>query len=161
VVVPSMRPADPDRPFGPVAAEPVVSGVREELAVPRALVPGAVGTFCGLPAPLGSLPELLSPPAFAGPLGTPLTAAVPAPAEPAGGEPTAELVPAVGPLVAPPVEPLPLDPLPLDWASTGIGAANIVRTDIIRMTLQESRMGFLEAGGAFRQRGPSRAGSWT
>jgi hypothetical protein len=35
------------------------------------------------------LPELLVPPALAGPVGTPLTADVPAPAEPAAGEPAA------------------------------------------------------------------------
>src|SRR3979409_2678288 len=59
----------------------------DELAVPALLVPGAGGaaTFAELPAPLGSLPELLRPPAFAGPDGTPLTPAVPAPAPPALG----------------------------------------------------------------------------
>lgn len=145
VVIPSMRPRAPDRPFDPFAVELVLLGVPVELAVPRALVPGAVGTFCELPAPLGSFPELFRPPAFAGPLGTPLTAAVPAPAEPASGEPTAELVPVDGPLAAPPVELPPPDPLP-DWATTGSGAANIVRISIIRTALQQSRMGFLDAG---------------
>jgi hypothetical protein len=40
---------------------------------------------------------------LAGPDGTPLTPAVPAPAEPALGEPTALPLPADGPLAAPPV----------------------------------------------------------
>jgi hypothetical protein len=85
-------------------AEPVVMDP-DELAVPALLVPGDGGdaTLAELPAPLGSLPELLSPPALAGPDGTPLTPAVPAPAEPALGEPTALPLPAEGPLAAPPV----------------------------------------------------------
>jgi hypothetical protein len=76
----------------------------DELAVPALLVPGGGGdaTLAELPAPLESLPELLSPPALAGPDGTPLTPAVPAPAEPALGEPTALPPPAEGPLAAPP-----------------------------------------------------------
>jgi hypothetical protein len=96
-----------------VADDPVVAGDPDELAVPTLLVPGAGGeaTFAELPAPLGSLPELLRPPTLAGPDGTPLTPAVPAPAEPALGEPTALPVPAEGPLAAPP-ELLP-PPLPL------------------------------------------------
>ena len=81
-----------DRPEPALLADP------DEFAVPKLFVPGAVGTFAELPAPLGSLPELLSPPALAGPLGTPLTPAVPAPAEPAFGDPTALPVPAEGPL---------------------------------------------------------------
>jgi hypothetical protein len=106
--------------FGPVASvppaalvevepvvpdDPVVADDPDELAVPALLVPGAggVATFAELPAPLGSLPELLSPPALARPDGTPLTPAVPAPAEPALGEPAALPLPADGPLAAPPV----------------------------------------------------------
>jgi hypothetical protein len=113
--------------FGPVASvppaalvdvepvvpdDPVVAGDPDELAVPELLVPGAGGaaTFAELPAPLGSLPELLSPPALAGPDGTPLTPAVPAPADPALGEPAALPVPADGPLAAPPALP-PAPPL--------------------------------------------------
>jgi hypothetical protein len=113
--------------FGPVASvlpaglvelepvvpdDPVVADDADELAVPRLLVPGAggVASFAELPAPLGSLPELLSPPAFAGPDGTPLTPAVPAPAEPALGEPAALPVPVEGPLAAPPALP-PAPPL--------------------------------------------------
>ncbi len=85
-------------------AEPVVIGNPDELAVPALLVPGGGGeaSFAALPAPLGSLPELFRPPALAGPDGTPLTPAVPAPAEPALGEPTALPVPADGLLEAPP-----------------------------------------------------------
>jgi hypothetical protein len=91
--------------------DPVVAGDPDELAVPALLIPGAGGaaTFAELPAPLGSLPELLSPPALAGPDGTPLTPAVPAPAEPALGEPAALPLPADGPLAAPPPA-LPLAP---------------------------------------------------
>ena len=96
-----------------IPEDPVVAGDPDELAVPALLVPGAGGeaTFAELPAPLGSLPELLRPPALAGPDGTPLTPAVPAPGEPAFGEPTALPVPAEGPLEAPPAllpPPLPL-----------------------------------------------------
>jgi hypothetical protein len=93
-----------------VDATPVVdpappAGVPEEFAVPALLVPGGVTVFEGLPAPLGSLSELLRPPTLAGPDGTPLTAAVPAPAEPALGEPAAEPVPVDAPLAAPPALP--------------------------------------------------------
>jgi hypothetical protein len=99
-------------------AEPVVADDRavaddpDELAVPALLVPcgGGEAIFAELPAPLGSLPELLRPPALAGPDGTPLMPAVPAPDEPAFGEPTALPVPAEGPLAAPPAL---LPPLPL------------------------------------------------
>jgi hypothetical protein len=103
---------------GPVAevpsaddpAVPVVTPVPEfraepdELAVPAVLVPGGGGeaTFAELPAPLGSLPELLRPPALAGPDGTPLTPALPAPAEPAPAEPAALPLPAEDPLAPPP-----------------------------------------------------------
>jgi hypothetical protein len=103
-------------PPGADRAEPVVTpaaefeaasdpaGEPDELAVPALLVPGAGGeaSLAELPAPLGSLPELLSPPALAGPDGTPLMPAVPAPAEPAFGEPAALPLPADGPLAAPP-----------------------------------------------------------
>src|SRR3979409_2621559 len=88
--------------FGPVAAvppgaelaepdglDPVGTEEPDELAVPALLVPDAGGEFifAELPAPLGSLPELLRPPTLAGPEGTPLTPAVPAPPQPAFGEP--------------------------------------------------------------------------
>jgi hypothetical protein len=87
-------------PPGAEPAEPVVTPAPEfaaepdELAVPALLVPGAGGeaTFAEFATPLGSLPELLRPPALAGPDGTPLTAAGPAPAEPALGEPAAPLL---------------------------------------------------------------------
>jgi len=91
-------------------AEPVVADDPDELAVPALLVPGGgAAIFAALPAPLGSLPELLRPPALAGPDGTPLTPAVPAPGEPAFGEPTALPVPVEGPLAA---LPAPLPPAP-------------------------------------------------
>jgi hypothetical protein len=92
-------------------AEPVVMEDPDELAVPALLVPGGGGaaSFAELPAPLGSLPELLRPAALAGPDGTPLTAAVPAPVEPALGEPAALPLPADAPLAAPPALP-PLAP---------------------------------------------------
>jgi hypothetical protein len=93
-----------------LAAEP---GDPVEFAVPNVLVPGAVGAFSELPAPLGSLPELFRPPALAGPLGTPLTAAVPAPGDPAFGEPTELPVPMLGPLAAPADDVPPADPPPL------------------------------------------------
>jgi len=64
-------------------AEPVVTPAPgpDELAVPALLMPGGGGaaSLDALPAPLGSLPELFSPPAFAGPDGTPLTPDVPRP----------------------------------------------------------------------------------
>src|ERR1700716_1612005 len=96
-------------PAGADVAEPVVTPAPEFAAGPdefagRALlVPGGSGaaSFDELPAPLGSLPELFSPPALAGPDGTPLTPAVPAPAEPALGEPAALPLPADGPLALP------------------------------------------------------------
>jgi hypothetical protein len=65
-----------------------------------------------LPAPLGSLPALFRPPTLAGPDGTPLTPAVPAPAEPALGDPAALPVPPEGPLAAPPALPPPPAPPP-------------------------------------------------
>ena len=96
-----------------VIDDPVVADDPEELAVPALLVPGGGGeaSLAELPAPLGSLPELLRPPALAGPDGTPLTPAVPAPAEPAFGEPAALPEPADGPLAAPPALPPPAPPL--------------------------------------------------
>jgi hypothetical protein len=105
---PARLPAEPV-----VMDDPLLTDEPEELAVPALLVPGADGTaiLAELPAPLGSLPELLRPPILAGPDGTPLTAAVPAPAEPAFGEPTALPLPADGPLAAPPVLP------PVPWAN--------------------------------------------
>jgi hypothetical protein len=79
---------------------------RSELGAYLGLVdePGSGGTFEALPTPLGSLTELLFPPAFPGPAGTPLTPVVPEPAEPAGGVPVGlpEAAPAVDPLAAPP-----------------------------------------------------------
>ena len=96
----------------PPAVEPEFVPPPEVFAVPRALVPGAFGVLDALPAPLGSFPELLSPPTLAAPLGTPLTPAVPAPAEPAFGEPTALPEPVEGPLAAPPAADPPADAPP-------------------------------------------------
>jgi hypothetical protein len=103
-------------------AEPVVTPEPgpDELAVPALLVPGG-GEACRdkLPAPLGSLPELFSPPEFAGPDGTPLTPDVPAPADPALGEPTALPLPAEDPLAAPPVLPPLAPPALCAWPIIG------------------------------------------
>lgn len=100
-------PPAPDLPEPVVADDPLVEEDPEELAVPALLVPGGVAAFAELPTPLGSLPELLRPPALAGPDGTPLT--LPVPAEPVLAEPVA--LPEDAPLLAPPALP------PLDWAN--------------------------------------------
>jgi hypothetical protein len=102
------------RPDVPPRAIPVVdpAGDPLEFAVPKLLVPGVVAAFWALPAPLGSLPELL--PTLAGPLGTPLTAAVPAPGAPALGIPIALPLPTLGPLAAPAAEVLPPEAPPAD-----------------------------------------------
>ena len=96
-----------------VTPAPVLTPDPLEFAVPALLVPGGGGeaSFDELPAPLGSLPELFKPPSRAGPEGTPLTPAEPAPAEPEGGEPTALPLPAEGPLAAPPALQPPVPPL--------------------------------------------------
>jgi hypothetical protein len=65
-------------------------------------MPGSLEAFAAFPAPLGSLPELLRPAAFAGPV-TPLIADVPAPAEPALGEAPGD-DPEAPPADAPPAE---------------------------------------------------------
>jgi hypothetical protein len=82
-------------------ANPVVMPPPDDWAVPALLVPGAGGeaSLDEFPAPPGSPPALFNPPGLAGPEGTPLTPDVPAPAEPALGEPAAVLLPADGPLV--------------------------------------------------------------
>jgi hypothetical protein len=84
-------PPDPDPAEPVVTPGPPFGPGPDEFAVPTLLVPsgGDELNLPELPAPLGSLPELLRPPALAGPDGTPLTPAVPAPAEPAFGEPAA------------------------------------------------------------------------
>ena len=119
VTVPSIRPptAPPARlPAVPTVVEP--NGARpaavpdddpDELAVPAEFVPGVLDAFEALAAPLGSLPELLRPSTFPGPV-TPLTAALPAPAEPALGAPA---VPDAPPVEAPPADAPPEDPPPL------------------------------------------------
>jgi hypothetical protein len=85
-----------DIPEPVVTPAPEFAAGPDEFAVPALLVPGAGGaaTFAELPTPLGSLPALLRPPALAGPDGTPLTPAAPAPAAPAFGEPAALPLPA-------------------------------------------------------------------
>jgi hypothetical protein len=114
VTVPSIRPSTaPPAGFPavptvvePTGAPPALEVEPAELAVPAELVPGALDVALGaLPTPLGSLPELLRPPTLAGPV-TPLTAAVPPPAEPALGAPGA------APEVPPPADPPPADPPP-------------------------------------------------
>jgi hypothetical protein len=129
-------PAPPDGAAPVVTPLPVFAPPPEDWAVPAVLVPGAGGeaSLEEFPAPLGSSTELFSPPGLAGPDGTPVTAELPAPADPAGGEPAALLLPAVGPLAAPPAlappalapPPVPplLPPLPL-WASDMTGKARI------------------------------------
>ena len=119
------------RVFGPLAAvppippaapppAPVVTPDREleaapdDCAVPELLVPDAdgVASLAALPAPLGSLTELLRPPALPGPDATPLVPDDPAPAVPALGLPTALGLPAEAPLAAPPPAAAPLAPPP-------------------------------------------------
>jgi hypothetical protein len=75
----------------PDLAEPVVTPPPDDWAVPALLVPGAGGdpSLEAFRAPLGSSPALFNPPGLAGPDGTPVTLWVPAPAEPALGEPAA------------------------------------------------------------------------
>src|ERR1700737_1642918 len=134
VTVPSIRPPFPILLLAvPVVLVPLAPPVRApgdpaHFAVPEVLVPGAVGAFAELPAPLGSLPELLSPPALAGPLGTPLTPAVPAPVAPAFGDPTALPVPAVGPLADPPPAPPPPPPPLCANVVTGFSSAATINS---------------------------------
>jgi hypothetical protein len=131
--VPPTGRADELPETAPVVTEPV------EFAVPALLVPGGEAVFEALPAPLGSLSELLRPPALAGPEGTPLTLAVPAPAAPALGEPTALLLPAVGPLAAP-APPVPLAPPPVPLAPPPVPCANELSGDSV------SRIAAIAAG---------------
>jgi hypothetical protein len=113
VTVPSIRPptAPPAGfPAVPTVVEPVGALLPEEvepeeLAVPAELVPGALDVaFGALPTPLGSLPELLRPPTFAGPY-TPVAAGAPPLADPVLGALVADPD-------APPAEPPPADPPP-------------------------------------------------
>jgi hypothetical protein len=80
-------------------ADPVVTPPPEGCTVPALLVPGAGGEarLDEFPAPLGSSPALFNPPGLAGPGGMPLMPEVPAPAEPALGEPAALPLPADAP----------------------------------------------------------------
>ena len=105
-------------PGGRAGADPVA------FAVPNVLVPGVVGAAAAFPTPLGSLTVLLSPPGDAGPFGTPLVAAEPAPADPAFGVAVAVPVPADEPLAAPPVEaPPPADDPPPPPGTTSAATA--------------------------------------
>jgi hypothetical protein len=107
----------------PVVVPPDVTPL--EFAVPAELVPGGGdATFAALPAPLGSLTELLRPPVLPGPEATPLIAEFPAPAEPALGVPAAVPLPADAPLAAPPALP-PLPPAPCANAPMGDSRSTI------------------------------------
>jgi hypothetical protein len=89
-------------PSGPavpvVTPAPVLTPAPDDCAVPALLVPAGEASLDEFAAPLGSSPALFNPPGFAGPDGMPLILDVPAPAEPAFGEPAALLLPADGPL---------------------------------------------------------------
>lgn len=105
------------RPFPGFATslpeEFVVEVLLEEFPVPTVLLTGASGDLAAFPTPLGSFSELLSPPTLADPFGTPLMLEVPAPAEPALGDPAGLAAPLVGPLAAPAADP-PADAPPAD-----------------------------------------------
>jgi hypothetical protein len=58
--------------------DPITGGHPLEFVVPELFLHREPWDLCRVPAPVGSLPELLSPLAFARPFGTPLTPAVPA-----------------------------------------------------------------------------------
>jgi len=96
--------------FEPAGAPPGLEVDPEELAVPAELVPGLLDALAALPAPLGSLPELLRPPTL-GAAGAPsaeLAPAEPTPCAPAGDE----AAPAAAPDDAPPADPPPAPPPP-------------------------------------------------
>jgi hypothetical protein len=139
VTVPSIRP-----PVAPPAGLPAVPTVVEpagalpppdvdpdELAVPAAFVPGVFDALPAFPAPLGSLPELLRPPTLPGPV-TPLTAAVPAPAEPAFGAAPAVPLPEAPPADPPPADPPPPPPPPPLCARAGIVESITATTSNLR-----------------------------
>jgi hypothetical protein len=136
VIAASTLPDPADLPEPVVTPLSVLTPRPDDWAVPAVLVPGAGGdaSLDGFCAPLGSSPELFNPPGLAGPDGTPVTLCVPAPAEPAFGEPAAVLLLAEGPLAAPPalappvLAPPPVPPLlpPPLWASDMAGDIRIV-----------------------------------
>ena len=99
VLFSSVIAASPSVPARFDLADPVVMPPPDDCAVPALLVPRAGGeaSLDELPAPLGSSPALFNPPGLAGPGGTPLMPDVPAPAEPALGEPAALPLPADDP----------------------------------------------------------------
>ena len=120
--------------------DPVAAGLRPVplegplVRRPQSVCAGSGRRLRRVSSTLGSLTELLRPPAFPGPVGTPLVAAVQAPADPAFGEPAAVPVPADGPLAAPPAAPPagapppaepPLEPPPPLCASAFRGESNI------------------------------------
>ena len=94
-----------DLPVPVVTPLPVLTPLPDDWAVPAVLVPGAGGdaSLEEFAAPLGSSAELFNPPGLAGPDGTPVTPCVPAPAEPALGEPAA--LPLLLPVDDPPADP--------------------------------------------------------
>jgi hypothetical protein len=95
----------------PVGGPPPLDVDPEELAAPAELVPGVLTDLAAVPAPLGSLLELLRPPTLGGG-GAPtaeLAPADPTPCAPAGDE----AAPAAAPLDdAPPADPPPAPPAP-------------------------------------------------
>jgi len=134
-------------PTGPPPAPDVEP---EGLAVPAELVPGALEAFAAFPAPLGSLPELLRPPALPGPV-TPLIAAVPAPAEPAlGAAPVAapEAPPADAPPgEEPPDEEPPPDPPPPLCARADMGERRAVMRTTLHKSEEDMANSFRQANG--------------
>jgi hypothetical protein len=102
VIAASPLPDPADLPVPVVTPLPVLTPVPDDWAVPA---PGAGGdaSLEEFAAPLGSSPALFNPPGLAGPDGTPVTLCVPAPAEPALGEPAA--LPLLLPVDDPPDDP--------------------------------------------------------
>ena len=95
VVPPAGLPAVPTV-VEPVGAPPGLEVDPEELAAPAELVPGVLTGLAAVPAPLGSLPELLRPPTLGG-VGAPtaeLALADPTPCAPADDAPPADPPPA-------------------------------------------------------------------
>jgi len=94
-------------------------GLREAVATA-----GGEASLDAFPAPLGSSPALFAPPGLAGPGGTPLTPEVPAPAEPALGEPAA-------------LPPLPDDDPPAPCAKEAAGDIRIANAIIAEAIFME------------------------
>jgi hypothetical protein len=121
-------------------AEPVVTPLPDDWAVPAVLVPGADGDarLTAFAWPLGSSPALFNPPGAAGPGGVPLTPCEPAPAAPALGDPAALplLLPA-----DPPADPPELCANEATGDITNIIAATAARNTgfILKSPFQEQR----------------------